>query len=374
MAIGRRTVDLTDERRPDPFARDGSARRIPLSIYYPAEVRKPEACAEGIGSLHEPCAGQALAWFRQAGADEACLCERQIGVYPDAPPAAAPAGMDASPMNRTDTGIEAHGPTRLPVVLYAPGFGLGRDMYWFQVEALVRSGMIVAAAGSVYESVFTVLADGGFVKQKEELGRLESLDLPAWLALLATRVADLYCVLNALEAENGPDGLLAGRADLGRIGAVGHSLGGAAVYRLASGDSRLRTGVLHDPSLHLFDRTVPPAAAPLLLLRQEASSLKRLEAAGMNPELARAYIAGQRYAAAAQTELVRVGGTHHMSFSDIPLLHGEAGAEAAQAAIAGLTAAYLRERLAGHAGAYSAALHRPFAARYRRVDGEGNEE
>lgn len=64
---------------------------------------------------------------------------------------------------------------------------------------------------------------------------------------------DLIYLLNLLPHFNETDNLLAGKLDIERIGLIGHSLGGAAVYRvLKNTDVCIKASVLLDPSLHLF--------------------------------------------------------------------------------------------------------------------------
>ncbi len=216
-----------------------------------------------------------------------------------------------------------------PVIVYSPAFGVDRDMYLFNIAHYVRNGFIVITVGAAYESIFTIFPDGEFIPQKRELGELEGTDFVGWQTLLDVRTKDIASVLNILPELNENDETLQRSMNLRKIAAIGHSLGGAAVFRTMAGDVRVRAGILLDPSFHLVKplcSVADPLETPVLAVRQEASTYEELKNAGMNLTIAEEYIKGQLFAyeyVKGYKSFVKLAGAHHMTFSDVPLLFAE---------------------------------------------------
>lgn len=226
--------------------------------------------------------------------------------YPAAPGAAAyPRAAYASPrvaaalaLPRVRVQARLEAPAlagRLPVVLFSPGGGVSRVEYTVLAEALASRGYLVVAVDHTGEAPVE-LANGRLV-------------LAAWgapaprdpiAAAAARRLADMRFVLRRLPTlPKGP------RPDLGRIAAVGHSLGGSTAAALLLTEPRVRAGVDLDGTIFgpAAKRGVP---RPFLVLTEGGAdaSIRSLIGHSSGPTLA-----------------LNVGGFVHMSFSDLPVLY-----------------------------------------------------
>lgn len=303
--IGRTVRVFLDETRNDPFTQEHQ-RSIVVSVYVPIQAEPCDAAA--YISLFEPAADQALDMLVEMGADRQHM--RQL-------------------TTNTQPVVEGtlHG-NALPVIIYAPAFGVVKDMYSYNVQRLVESGFIVIAVGSTHESIFTVFPDGTFVKQQAAVGSLEGSDFKGWKELLDVRVQDIAHVLARLSELNEQDPLLRGKLDLDAVGIIGHSLGGAAAMEVARTIPLVKVGVMMDASFHLLDLTQGDSiSTPLLVIRQEKTTFEQLDGA-MSPAILAPFLQGYARLHDACTgthsSFVRVKGAYHMTFCDVPLHFNEA--------------------------------------------------
>ncbi len=299
--------------------------RLAVSIFHPSSGGSP---LRGI-DVYAPCQSEASAVLREMGVELDNLNitdELTIG-------------------NTATTTSEA-----LPVILLSPGFGVERDMYLGIISKLVPKGYNVVTISAPGESVFTVYPDGGFVKQGEEMAKLDSADYNVWYSILEDRSRAITAVNEYLEILNRSDLELRGLFDLGNVAAVGHSLGGAAVLEATKLNNRIKAAILLDPSFHLLRWDGATSSVPALLLRQEASTYDAM-AAVMDEQIALDYIEGQRRAFASLTNgcFYRINGAQHMSFSDVPLHYNDYHAVSIHTATVDMTTAFLEEAFqSGH--------------------------
>ncbi len=293
--------------------------RLAISIFYPSAEGNP---LRGL-DLYAPCQAEAAAVLREMGVDL-----RKLNDIDDLTKGFAESARGGA----------------WPVVLWSPGFGVERDMYLGIISSLVPNGYIVVTVSVPNESVFTVYPDATFIKQDKTLTELKSTDYRGWHVLLVSRSRSITSVLDYLEFLNLSDPELAGLFDLGRVAAVGHSLGGATVFEVSKVEKRIKAAILLDPSFHLIHRDGIASSVPILLLRQEASTYDAM-ASDMNEKIVRDYIDGQRYASTtfSNTYFYRVKGAQHMSFSDVPLHYGDNHAVSVHAVVTEAAAAFLEE-------------------------------
>lgn len=117
----------------------------------------------------------------------------------------------------------------------------------FNIEELVRKGYVVFTIGHLYDSMLTIMPDGKLIEMaKDELTQDEKKEL------IDIRKDDIIFVLNNLEKLNLEDDIIKNKLDLSRIGIIGHSLGGAAVFKASQCDLRIKATVLFDASLQFF--------------------------------------------------------------------------------------------------------------------------
>jgi dienelactone hydrolase len=218
-AVGRRAVDWTDPGRQDPYADDGSPRDLPVTIWYPAEPTDAEPAKylpEGF-LVHAVAFGVATASGIVTHSVE------------DAP---VVAGND-----------------RFPVLVFSPA-GWAPYFYGAMLEELASHGYIVVGVQHVHEMVpATIMADGDWRWFKPDaVGGALTVSTQAHAddvrergAVIDVKAEDLRAVLDRLaEIDRAGDDPLAGRLDLDRAGAFGHSFGGGAAVVAAQRDDRFR--------------------------------------------------------------------------------------------------------------------------------------
>ena len=161
---------------------------------------------------------------------------------------------------------------RFPVAVFNPGFGGIAAQNWHLAEQLASAGYIVIAVDHVGAMAATVWPDGSGQAMQPELRKtlMQPALLRAAIAMKKSRslgqrlealrdylafqpladegqvwVDDLGSVLDALEAasDDGPLGRLRSAMDLGRIGVLGMSFGGAASAQFAHQDTRVRAAI-----------------------------------------------------------------------------------------------------------------------------------
>ena len=182
FAVGVTTLQLADR---------------PITVWYPAVAGSEAGSAKATYDVREylPIAEQAKVAGLAAGV-----------VTMD-----AYAGLPAAP-----------GP--FPVSLFSHGFGGYRHQSTFLTTAMASWGFVVAAPEHLSRDLTAVLE-----------GRLTGGQAD---------VDDLKQTLLVLAAENGrADSPLAGRIDMSKVGAVGHSAGGGAAFQLA-GDPSTNVGTV----------------------------------------------------------------------------------------------------------------------------------
>ena len=119
-----------------------------------------------------------------------------------------------------------------PVIIYSHGWTGFRAIAVNQIENLVSNGYIVIAPDHTYGAIATVFEDGEVVEydpaalpDEEDIG--EAAYAEASEQLVGVFAADIVSILDALDrGERGPLEVVAGAADLTRIGIYGHSTGG----------------------------------------------------------------------------------------------------------------------------------------------------
>lgn len=205
--VGTVVAHLVDAERPDPKRRDGGPREIMVQAWYPA-AEGDEAGPAAYAPLY-PFLRRVEGWSR-----------------PDVP--------------------AAHDAGRLYPVILCPGRGVARHYYTSIAEDLASHGHLVVGIDSPhtgrvrYPDGREVMPDPDYRPSFELItGPYEKVDEffeePATAG--AADVAMTLAWLAALEPGM-PGGRLAGRIDLERLGALGHSLGGRICGQAVGADPR----------------------------------------------------------------------------------------------------------------------------------------
>ena len=134
-----------------------------------------------------------------------------------------------------------------PVLLFGPRWGGSRNQNTFLAEDLASHGYVVVAVDHPLNGIRVELADGTVVRsdRRDALANLEAKTTPSVLATwgkeLDIWLADDKFVLDKLEQNN--SGMFSGRLDFTRVGAFGHSFGGASSLNLLGNDPRIKSAV-----------------------------------------------------------------------------------------------------------------------------------
>jgi predicted dienelactone hydrolase len=279
-ALGSRIFRWVDPARPETATADPNDRRnVVAQVWYPA--------ATGAKGDHPPYI------------DGLGRLPSMVSVLP---------GFMMRGYGRIDTHAVAGAPVSperpWPVVLFSPGYGAPRAAYTGLVTELASRGFVVVAIDHPYESAVVELADGTLATNIAPAG-----DADGYMSRQQDiRAADITFVINKLAQEPA----LAGRLDLARIVAIGHSFGGPSAVLAMTRDPRVRAAANLDgtpygelPSAHL-DR-------PFLLIESDLAEAPH----------------GQRYVegnaklianASAATRRLTIAHANHYSFTDAPLM------------------------------------------------------
>jgi hypothetical protein len=138
-----------------------------------------------------------------------------------------------------------------PVLLYTPSWSGIRTECTVQVEELASHGYVVVGIDHPYSSSVVAFPDGRIARRKfvgdEDYSSPEAVDA-------FVKTADLQVKLRALDASfvldtlgrlhaSDPEGLLAGKLDLARVGIFGFSLGGGTAAEACWLDRRFKAGL-----------------------------------------------------------------------------------------------------------------------------------
>ncbi|MGQ5637748.1 MULTISPECIES: alpha/beta hydrolase family protein [unclassified Streptomyces] len=229
--VGAVEMHLVDPSRTDPWS--GQSREVMVTVTYPAADVRDRAM---------------LPWL-PAGAERA-LKARFGGA------------VDGYALPETHSANRAPvRPGRRPVLLHSPGYASDRTFNTLVIEELASWGYVVVAVDHPYDSGEVEFPDGRVV-----VNRPDDASDKARTAAVEVRAADLRFVLDQLtvvEEGGNPDAEgrplprgLGGTLDLTRVGAFGHSRGGAASAAVIHLDERVRAGVDLDGALGRWSSTV----------------------------------------------------------------------------------------------------------------------
>lgn len=333
--VGSTIYRWVDGGRPELATPDADDRRnVIAQAWYPAAATRGRKVAymDGLGRLPGSVYGLPRFIFRR-------FSETDTHAVADAPASAAR--------------------TRWPVVIFSPGYGAPRAVYAGLLADLASRGYVVIALDHPYESAIVQLADGRLVGPAPFRARGET-GVPHMERQVVVRAADVRFVLDRLDRGEGL-GPLAGRLDLKRIAAIGHSFGGATALLTASHDSRIRAAADIDGMLY-GDVRGRDLQGPLLLLESGGTQQMPPYVRATGAVLAEVPAGGRRFA---------IAGSNHLSFTDTEqflspparwvaahVMRGPRGAADTQAVAVDVLDAFLRAPLKGEASDVAVAAER----------------
>jgi dienelactone hydrolase len=254
FAVGRTTYVWSDSSHVDSMAPQPNTKRELFAwIWYPAAPRKANQTYADY--LPAPWRN---ALQRQSGVLLTQFLTRDLSrvrthSIPDA---------EVSPQQRS-----------YPVILMRTGLAALTADYTSLAEDLASHGYVVVGFDAPYRSFVVVFPDGRVIARTPQ----NNADLVSGpeKEQLATRLmqawsADMQFALDQMERLNtsDPSGRFLGRLDLQRVGAFGHSLGGAEALQFCHDDSRCKAGIDLDgaPWGNVIDEGV---AQPFLFLMSD---------------------------------------------------------------------------------------------------------
>lgn len=204
-----------------------------------------------------------------------------------------------------------------PVLIFLTGYGGVRGVYTSLAAGLASWGFVVLAVDHPYEAAVAELADGTMARTVERF-EPDDPDRTAFMAgRLGLRVADVRFVLDQLSHPGllGPE--WEGRIDQGRIGVLGHSLGGAAAAAAMATDRRITGAVNLDGT---FYGPIPgePARRPFLVIESDRNITGHSERYREGNRALAAFFGGA-------PQEIELEGTSHYSFTDLELFFGPLG-------------------------------------------------
>ncbi|MEV7401749.1 alpha/beta hydrolase [Streptomyces sp. NPDC091267] len=294
-AVGTQTLHLTDRTRRDPWV-PSADRELMVSVHYPAR----------------PGRGTPAAYMTE---EEARLLLEARGLGGIVP-------ATTVSTTRTHARTDARPATgRFPLLLLSSGFSMPRGTLTSLADDLASRGYVVAAVDHAYESVGTEFPGGRVLTclACEQVGTDQEQ-----ARATAGRAADLSFVIDQLTGRQGPARTVRGRPSLPyaliidpkRIGAAGHSIGGASAAALMARDARVRAGVNLDGN---FFAPLPAGGLggrPFLMMGADAMHGPTGEESDWPAAWAR--LDGWK-------RWLTVTGAEHFTFTDMPVLADQLG-------------------------------------------------
>jgi predicted dienelactone hydrolase len=236
-----------------------------------------------------------------------------------------------------------------PVVLFSHGAGTTMEVQTSQSEDLASHGYLVVDIDHTYASAATVFPDR-IVSHKEATTDFNTPE-PAEIITQIMAEDSKFVIERLSEINEGKiDSIFKGKINLDKIGAIGHSVGGAVAYNLAINDSRIKAAIDLDGVVFITPKEDSKDMAPFLMLandkyhiqaiQNQESLMKKLEdMTEEDQKITRAIygseatyietynkaqqnIIGLREVLRASGNLYTIEGSDHMKFTDIGLFIG----------------------------------------------------
>ena len=283
-AVGKGATVLEDTSRPEPAtAAAGDNRRVRIVAWYPAiaGTGTPAAYLDDLDRI-----------------GEGLEASGSIG------------GLERAGMGLVTTGARSQADVAtaadlFPVVILSPGNATNVEFYSALAEDLASHGYVVIGLDHPFQSAAVDI--GGTVATYSGDPPLSEAHAVT-SARIEERVADIGFVVDRLEADAAGFGTLAGRLDLGRVAAIGHSNGGLAAVEICDDPRISACANLDGQNLAgPFGIGADPAAPanPFLFITKDAE---------LHPALASAFEAG-----GTGSYRVVVPAAEHGSFTDGPM-------------------------------------------------------
>ncbi|HSL45453.1 MAG TPA: alpha/beta fold hydrolase [Anaerolineales bacterium] len=254
--VGIQYFHLVDENRIDPFL-DTSAqkRELMVKVYYPAKEDDSKSFSSYFHNSPE-------------------LINSFVAFYgmPD---------FAFNHLNLVKTNSKDHlqlsdQQPSYPVILFSHGAGTTMEVQTSQSEDLASHGYIVVNIDHTYVSAATAFPDR-IVSHHEAT---TNFNTPEPAEIITQIMADdsSFVIDRLIEMNEGKiESIFKGKLDLEKIGAVGHSVGGAVAYNLAINDPRVKATVNLDGVVFLTPPENFTDIAPFLMLANDKYHIQAIQ-------------------------------------------------------------------------------------------------
>jgi pimeloyl-ACP methyl ester carboxylesterase len=286
FAAGRTIYEWTDASRDEMLSDvEGERRSVVVWVWYPAEASDApvsEYLPNGLDAIIEQSIGLPVGQIHVQAQDNAPLAQ-----------------------TRQD----------FPVLVFSHGAGSLLGIYTAMLSEIASHGYVVVGIQHPYNAMATTFADGRVVPMSPGAAK-DSVQY--WSE-------DTAFVVDELESLAAGSGMFGGRLDLTRLGAFGHSFGGAASAEFCLDDPRCVAGINFDGSLS-GDVEQVGVTQPFMQVFsgttcEEVAASGAMTIEACLPMLAQYRVGWQRMFDASEVGYrLKVDSARHGSFSDLPFL------------------------------------------------------
>ncbi|MFN8382615.1 MAG: hypothetical protein U0V02_11775 [Anaerolineales bacterium] len=296
--IGTAIYEMTDSSRQEIYSGKDEARRFMIQIWYPAEVKSSDVRAPWMSNaaIYAPAIATYIG-LPSFFLDHLALVE--IPAYKDAQ------------VTTSDGGF--------PVILFSHGWNGFNAQNTGQALELASHGYVVVGVQHTYGAVTTVFPDGTIAPNNPK-ALPEDAEDPNYEVVARKLVnewaGDLSFVLDQLSDWDSEAGnSFEGKLDLERVGVYGHSTGGGAAIQFCGTDPRCKAVLGMDPFMRPVSAEVIEnglSQPSFFMFSQGWADLTDSK----NNQLFNQFFPN----ASNNKGVIKIEGTKHFDFSDLPLL------------------------------------------------------
>ena len=255
-AVGIQYFHLIDESRMDPFLNPSTKKReLMIKIYYPSKEDDTKPFSPYFHNSRE------LLRLLTTGYNLPAFLFDHFTLVKT---------------NSKDDLQLSNAQERYPIILFSHGAGTSMETQTSQSEDLASHGYIVVAIDHTYTSAGTIFPDH-IVSAKEATANFNVVE-PAEIITQIMANDSSFVIDQLTEMNEGkPDSSFRDRLNLEKIGAMGHSVGGAVAYNLAINDRRVRASIDLDGVVYVTPKDDPNNTVPFLMLASDRGHIQAIE-------------------------------------------------------------------------------------------------
>jgi dienelactone hydrolase len=256
--IGVKYFHLIDEKRKDPFLDKSSKKRreVMAKVYYPAKKDESKAY---------------FSYFHHSS-ELIQLFTKHYGM-----PSFMLDHLNLVKTNAKENLQISDKKQNYPVVLFSHGAGDSMEVQTTMSENLASHGFIVVAIDHTYTSAATAFPDRVVSAKEANPNNFNTGDLDAVINQIMADDAK-FVITKLGELNQGKmDSAIKGRLNLDKIGAIGHSVGGAVAYNLANNDSRVKAAINLDGRVYISPKKDAKNMSPFLMLASDSGFVQSIQ-------------------------------------------------------------------------------------------------